>query len=88
MLTIQVPIKLSDDEVAKAKAKGLLSDDALAEFASRLIKEHLAATISDAELPTGFDPLLKGMIDPLLFRRGHLLGDVTKPIQADWEVCS
>ena len=88
MLTIQVPIKLSDDEVEKAKAKGLLSDDAMAEFASRLVKEHLTTTVSDTALPAGFDPLLKGMIDPFLFRRGRLLGDVTKPIQADWEACS
>lgn len=90
MLTIQVPIKLSDEEVEKAKAKGLLSDDAMAEFASRLVKESLATTDSESEmeLPAGFDPLLKGIIDPSLFRRGHLLGDVTKPIEADWEACS
>lgn len=90
MLTIQILIKLSDEEVEKAKEKGLLSDDALGEFASRLIKEHLATTVSESEveLPAGFEPLLKGIIDPTLFRRGCLLGDVTKPIKADWEACS
>lgn len=39
------------------------------------------------ELPCDFDPLLKGVIDPSLFRRGRFLGDVTKPIEVDWEAC-
>lgn len=90
MLTIQVPIKLSDEEVEMAKAKGFLSDDAIANFASRVVKEHLAAIVakSETELPADFDPLLKDMIDPALFRRGRLLGDVTKPIETEWEACS
>ncbi len=90
MLTIQVPIQLSDEEVAQAKEKGLLSDDAMTEFASRLVKEHLTTTAPEPEkeFPADFDPRLKGLIDPSLYRRGRLFGDVTKPIEADWEVCS
>ncbi len=37
--------------------------------------------------PPGWDPELEGLVNPLIYGKGKILGDIISPIEAEWEAC-
>lgn len=86
-----ITLTLSDAEVEQAKKQGLTSKKELAEFARKLIRDQLDKTTAPKggdNLPPGFDPRLKGIVDPELYGTVTILGDIIEPIDVEWEASS
>ena len=81
MTTITIPLTLPDGLAARAKAKGLLSSAAIEAY----LHERLREDESYEQLPEGFDHRLKGLVDPVLYRRGEIYGDIVTSIGEKWE---
>ncbi|GHT83755.1 hypothetical protein FACS1894137_05750 [Spirochaetia bacterium] len=56
--------------------KGLLSSTAIEIYLRKLLGE----VHSDAEYPPDFDPRLKGLVSPNLYRKGVINGDIIGPL--------
>ena len=74
-------VTLSDEMASIAEAKGLLTASALEAY----VRGHISGDAGETEYPPGFDPCLKGAVNPAAFRRGQVLGDIISPIEAKWE---
>jgi len=73
-------ITLPDDLAEIAKAQGLLTTAAFEAY----ILEKAKAIGDTAEYPPGFDPRLKGAVNPAAYRQGRILGDIVSPINVAW----
>jgi hypothetical protein len=76
-----VTLELPDELVDRAKEKGLLSSTAIETYLRKLLGE----VQSDAEYPPDFDPRLKGLVSPNLYRKGVINGDIIGPFHDVWE---
>jgi hypothetical protein len=74
-------ITLPDDIAEIAQAQGLLTAAAFEAY----ILEKSGASGGDAEYPPGFDPRLRGAVNPAIYRQGRILGDIVSPVDAEWE---
>jgi len=76
-------ITLPDDLAEIAQAQGLLSAKVLETY----IRENTKALFDDkVEYPPDFDFRFKGIVNPALWRKGKILGDIVSPIDdAEWE---
>lgn len=92
MATITVPpFALPEDLAEKAKAKGLLSPDALIGLLREALKEEVAVrdgVEGQETFPPGFDQRFKGATSPKLVGSVTFLGDIIEPIDVQWEVDS
>jgi hypothetical protein len=71
-LTITLPEHLA----VIAQEQGLLTTAALEAY----VIEKAQKSGGAVDYPTGFDPRLKGAVNPAAFRRGRILGDIVSPI--------
>jgi len=74
-------ITISDDVAKIAQAQGLLTTAALEAY----ILEKASKREDVVDYPPGFDPRLKGAVNPAAYRRGQILGDIVLPINVEWE---
>jgi hypothetical protein len=74
-----VVLELSDHLVEQAKVKGLLSSELYEDF----IRRGLRAT-DDTIYPPDFPDFLKGVVDPAMFRKGSINGDIIGPFYEEW----
>jgi hypothetical protein len=79
MLTIT--LDLPADVENKAREKGVLSPQALEKY----VRESLNETDCDVSYPPDFDPRLKGLVSPALYRKGKINGDIIGPFHDEWE---
>jgi hypothetical protein len=74
-----IVLELPDFLADKAKEKGLLSSELYEDF----IRRGLRAT--DATIyPPNFPAFLKGVVDPAMFRKGSIEGDIIGPFYEEW----
>jgi hypothetical protein len=78
---VTVTLDLPDTLVSKARKKGLLSPRALEKY----IRVSLNETAPDVSYPPDFDPRLKGLVSPALYRKGTINGDIIGPFHDEWE---
>jgi hypothetical protein len=78
---VTVTLDLPDTLVNKAKEKGLLSPQALEKY----ISASLNKTNAEVSYPPDFDPRLKGLVSPALYRKGTVNGDIIGPFHDEWE---
>jgi hypothetical protein len=74
-------ITLPDDLAEIAQAQGLLTAAAFEAY----VLEKSKASGDAVEYPPGFDPRLKGAVNPAVYRQGKILGDIVSPIDVEWE---
>ncbi|MCL1909104.1 MAG: hypothetical protein FWG12_07045 [Holophagaceae bacterium] len=75
-------ITISDDVAKIAQAQGLLTTVALEAY---ILEKAVKGADVVADYPHGFDPRLKGAVNPAAYRRGQILGDILSPINQEWE---
>jgi hypothetical protein len=74
-VVLEVPDFLAD----KAKERGLLSSELYEDF----IRRGLRAT-DNTIYPPDFPAFLKGVVDPAMFRKGSINGDIIGPFHEEW----
>jgi len=74
-------LSLSKETAEIAQAQGLLTTAALEAY----VLENAKKCDETVEYPLGFDPRLKGAVNPAAYRRGRILGDIVSPINMEWE---
>lgn len=85
MPTIMIPITLPDDLAEKAKARGLLSSSSLSKIVCEALEnDEISVPPETGEYPSNFDPRLKGAVDPAMFRKGKINGDIIGPFHEEW----
>lgn len=78
MKTITIPISLPEDIAEQAKKKGLLDADSVVMMFCRALER-------DEPKPVEMDPRLRKLVNPALYLRGKILGDIVGPIDVNWE---
>jgi len=75
-------ITLPDDLAEIAQAQGLLAAPALEAY----IRQNAKVNSDNSEYPPDFDFRFKGKVNPKLWRKGKILGDIVSPIDdLEWE---
>jgi hypothetical protein len=77
---VTVTLNLPDVLVNKAREKGLLSPQALEKYIWASLNEPGA----EVSYPPDFDPRLKGLVSPALYRKGTINGDIIGPFHDEW----
>jgi hypothetical protein len=78
---VTVTLDLPDMLAKKAREKGLLSSQVFEKY----IRESLDEAVPDVSYPPDFDPRLKGLVSPALYRKGTINGDIIGPFHDEWE---
>jgi hypothetical protein len=74
-----VVLELADHLVEKAKAKGILCSDEYENFI-----RHRLLELDDSEYPPDFPSFLKGVVDPKMYGKGKINGDIIGPFYEEW----
>ncbi len=80
-----ITITLPDELAKQAKAKGLLSSEAIQAYLRDRLQENGGPEKGDASRMKGtFDPRREGLVNPAVFRKGEILGDIVCPFHEEW----
>ena len=81
-----ITITLPDDLAQQAKEKGLLSPTAIETYVRERLQEQ---EVEEEEIDQPSDDLeidliLEGLVNPALFRKGKITGDIIGPFHEEW----
>jgi len=93
MPTVQVTLSLSDVIMEKAQKRGLLEPEAVSDLVMDAVfndirpkKQHVPKPWPDhIPVPPGVHPGLLDLIDPEIYGKMKIIGDIISPIDVEWE---
>ncbi len=82
-----ITITLPDDLAKQAEEKGLLSQTAIESYVRDRLQDQEHVEEGEMDFVTEelvFDPCLEGLVNPAIYRKGKILGDIIGPFHEEW----